>query len=47
LKTVVTMEMISRVGQDGSVPTLPIAKKVGFTVRPNTKTNVGLGRPGK
>lgn len=47
LKTVVTMEMISRVGDDGAIPTLPIAKKVGFTPRPNTKTNVGLGRPGK
>ncbi|MDP3040760.1 MAG: 4Fe-4S binding protein [Deltaproteobacteria bacterium] len=47
LKTVITVEMISRVGEDGSIPTLPIAKKVGFTARPNTKTNVGLGRPGK
>jgi len=45
LKTVITMEMISPVGGDGSIPTLPIAQKVGFTVRPNTKTNVGLGRP--
>ncbi len=47
LKTVVSMAMISRAGQEGLIPTLPIARKVGFTPRPNTKTNVGLGRPGK
>ncbi|MDI6755030.1 MAG: 4Fe-4S binding protein [Thermodesulfobacteriota bacterium] len=47
LKTVITLEMISRIGEDGAIPTLPIAKKAGFTIRPNTKTNVGLGRPGK
>jgi len=46
LSTVVTIDMISRVGEDGSIPTIPIARKLGFTIRPNAKVNVGLGRPG-
>lgn len=47
LKTVVTLDLISRVAEDGSIPTVAIAEGAGFTLRPNTKTNVGLGRPSK
>lgn len=46
LSTVVTIDMISRVSGDGSIPTIPIAQKLGFTIRPNAKVNLGLGRPG-
>ncbi len=45
MQTVFTVDLISRVGEDGSIPTLAIAERVGFKPRPNTKTNVGLGRP--
>ncbi|MGB9701022.1 MAG: ATP-binding protein [Thermodesulfobacteriota bacterium] len=47
LNTVVTIDMISRVGEDGHIPTIPIAKKLSYPIRPNAKVNVGLGRPGK
>jgi len=45
IHTVFSLDLISRVNPDGSVPTVEIAKAAGFTPRPNTKTNVGLGRP--
>jgi len=45
IDTVFSLDLISRVNPDGSVPTVEIAKAAGFTPRPNTKTNVGLGRP--
>jgi NAD-dependent dihydropyrimidine dehydrogenase PreA subunit len=45
LDTVFSLDLISRVGENGEIPTLPIAKKAGFTPRPNTKNNVGFGRP--
>jgi hypothetical protein len=40
-----SLDLISRVSPDGSTPVLVIAQEAGFEVRPNTKTNVGLGRP--
>jgi hypothetical protein len=43
--TVFSVDLISRIYPDGTVPTVPIAKKVGFSPSPNTKTNLGLGRP--
>jgi Pyruvate/2-oxoacid:ferredoxin oxidoreductase delta subunit len=45
IDTVFSLDLISRVNPDGGVPVLEIAKAAGFTPRPNTKTNVGLGRP--
>ena len=45
IDTVFSLSVAARVGEDGSIPTVAIAKRAGFTPRPNTKTNVGLGRP--
>lgn len=45
IDTAFSLDLISRVHPDGSLPALEIAKAAGFTPRPNTKTNVGLGRP--
>jgi Pyruvate/2-oxoacid:ferredoxin oxidoreductase delta subunit len=45
IETVFSVDLISRVGADGSIPTVAIAQDAGFSPRPNTKTNVGLGRP--
>ena len=44
INTVFSLDLISRVAPDGSIPVIPIAKTAGFLVRPNCKTNVGLGR---
>jgi NAD-dependent dihydropyrimidine dehydrogenase PreA subunit len=43
--TVFSVDLISRIYPDGSIPTVPIATKMGFSPSPNTKTNLGLGRP--
>jgi len=45
IDTVFSLDLISRVNPDGTVPTDAIVKAAGFMPRPNTKTNVGLGRP--
>ena len=45
IDTVFSLDLISRVNPDGTVPTDTIVKAAGFVPRPNTKTNVGLGRP--
>ena len=45
IDTVFSLDLISRVEDDGSIPVIPIAEAAGFSVRPNCKTNVGLGRP--
>jgi NAD-dependent dihydropyrimidine dehydrogenase PreA subunit len=45
IDTVCSVGLISRLGKDGSMPNVAIAEEAGFTPRPNTKTNVGLGRP--
>lgn len=45
IDTVLSLDLISRVGVDGTIPTVAIAEQAGFSPRPNTKTNVGLGRP--
>ncbi len=45
IDTVFSLSVAARVSEDGSVPTVAIAERAGFTPRPNTKTNVGLGRP--
>lgn len=45
IQTVFSLSMACRVNEDGSIPTVSIAEEAGFCVRPNAKTNVGLGRP--
>ena len=45
IDTAFSLDLISRVEPDGGTPVLAIAEAAGFTPRPNTKTNVGLGRP--
>jgi len=45
INTVFSLDLISRVKSDGTMPNLAIAEEAGFSPRPNTKTNVGLGRP--
>ena len=45
IDTVFSLDLISRVNPDGTVPTDAIVEAAGFVPRPNTKTNVGLGRP--
>jgi hypothetical protein len=44
IETVFSLDLISRVNPDGTIPAIEIAKDAGFSPRPNTKTNVGLGR---
>jgi hypothetical protein len=43
--TVFSLSVVNRVNEDGSLPVIPIVKEAGFLLRPNTKTNVGLGDP--
>jgi len=45
IDTVFSLDLISRVAADGRIPVIPIAAAAGFSVRPNCKTNLGLGRP--
>lgn len=45
IDTVFSLDLISRLGADGNIPTTPIALEAGYSPRPNTKTNIGLGRP--
>ncbi|MHA1363256.1 MAG: DUF362 domain-containing protein [Candidatus Freyarchaeota archaeon] len=44
VQTVFTVGVISRVNPDGTIPVLPILEREGFSVRPNAKINLGLGR---
>ena len=45
IDTVFSLDLINRVEPDGGIPGIAIAEKAGFSPRPNTKTNVGLGKP--
>ena len=45
IDTVFSLCLISRLRGDGNMPNLSTAIEAGFSPRPNTKTNVGLGRP--
>ncbi len=45
LDTVFSVDLICKIGPKGEIKTLPIAQKAGFTPRPNTKNNLGFGRP--
>ena len=45
LDSVFSLDLISRVGRDGSVPTADLMGQHGVPISPNGKVNVGLGRP--
>jgi NAD-dependent dihydropyrimidine dehydrogenase PreA subunit len=45
LDTVVSVGLVSRFEDDASLPVIGRLKKMGLSVRPNAKINVGLGRP--
>ena len=43
IETVFSVSVISKVTEDNSIPTQKIIENAGVTLRPNGKTNVGLG----
>jgi NAD-dependent dihydropyrimidine dehydrogenase PreA subunit len=43
--TVFSLDLITRFDDDGSVPVLPVLDRMGIHYRPNSKINLGLGRP--
>ena len=45
IDTVFSLDLVSRVSPDGTIPTAPVAEAAGFCPRPNAKINVGLGKP--
>lgn len=45
IDTVFSLDLINRVNPDSTIPVIAIAQRAGFFPRPNTKTNVGLGKP--
>jgi hypothetical protein len=45
IDTVFSLDLINRVSPDSTIPVIAIAEKAGFSPRPNTKTNIGLGKP--
>lgn len=45
IDSVFSLDLISKVYDDGSVPTVRLAEECGYEVQPNAKTCVGLGRP--
>ncbi len=45
LDTVVSVGLVGRFEDDATLPVIDRLKKMGLSVRPNAKINVGLGRP--
>lgn len=45
IETVFSLDLITRVAPDGSFPTNSILMAMGWSIAPNGKTCVGLGRP--
>ena len=45
LDTVVSVGLLTRFDDDGSLPIIQKLENIGICVRPNAKINVGLGRP--
>lgn len=43
--TVISVDISSMLGPDGSLPAEKVARDAGFEIRPNGKSNLGLGRP--
>ncbi|MFX0025107.1 MAG: 4Fe-4S binding protein [Candidatus Hermodarchaeota archaeon] len=44
IDTVFTVGVITRVGEDDSIPVINLLEKEGFNVQPNAKVNLGLGK---
>jgi hypothetical protein len=45
IDTVVSVDVASRYATDGSLPAEIVSRQNGLKIRPNGKTNLGLGRP--
>jgi len=45
IESVFSLDIATRIGPDGGVPTTPYIQDAGLWLAPNGKTNVGLGRP--
>lgn len=45
IHTVFSLDICSKVAEDGSIPHVESVKALGMWISPNAKTNVGLGRP--
>ncbi len=45
IETVFSLDIVTRVNPDGSIPTAPYIEAAGLWIAQNGKTNVGLGRP--
>lgn len=45
IDTVFSLDLINRVNPDTTISVIAVAEQAGFSPRPNTKTNVGLGKP--
>lgn len=45
IDTVFTVGVISRVAENGTIPITNLLSQQGFSIRPNAKINVGLGKP--
>lgn len=45
IDTVVSVGLVTRFAEDGSLPVIDKLNAMNFKVRPNAKINVGLGRP--
>jgi len=45
IDTTITMNIASMLEPDGSLPAERVARDAGFEIRPNGKSNLGLGRP--
>ena len=43
--TIISVDIASRFDADGGLPADIISRKIGLRIRPNGKTNLGLGRP--
>ncbi|MFC1847489.1 DUF362 domain-containing protein [Chloroflexota bacterium] len=44
--TVISVDIASMLEPDNSLPARSVAREAGFEIRPNGKSNLGLGRPG-
>ena len=47
LDTVFSLDLMCCFEEDGTLPVLPVLEKLGITPLPNSKVNLGLGRPFK
>ncbi len=45
IDTVFSLDLVTRVNSDGSIPTDPVLQKIGLQAALNGKTCIGLGRP--